>query len=56
MARSFREHQLIKIAQYIRSYYSGSFYIEQSGPFRLMRAKPATTTSIMSDGSNSYRR
>lgn len=33
MTRSFREHQLVKIAQYIRNYYRGSFYIEQSGPF-----------------------
>ena len=39
MAHSFREHQLIKIAQYIRSYYSGSFYIEQSGPFRFDAGK-----------------
>jgi hypothetical protein len=31
--RSFREHQALKIAKYIRSYYRGSFYIDQSGPF-----------------------
>ncbi len=33
MKRSFREHQALQIARYIRSYYRGTFYIEQSGPF-----------------------
>lgn len=33
MKRSFREHQALQVARYIRSYYRGSFYIEQSGPF-----------------------
>nr|WP_321270802.1 DUF1107 domain-containing protein [uncultured Tolumonas sp.] len=33
MKRSFREHQALQIARYIRSYYQGTFYIEQSGPF-----------------------
>jgi Protein of unknown function (DUF1107). len=31
--RSFQEHQALKIARYIRNYYRGSFYVEQSGPF-----------------------
>ena len=39
MKRSFREHQALKIAQYIRSYYRGSFYIEQSGPFHFEAGK-----------------
>ena len=47
MARSFREHQLIKIAQYIRSYYSGSFYIEQSGPFRFDAGKQGRRMIIL---------
>ena len=33
MKRSFREHQALQIARYIRSYHRGTFYIEQSGPF-----------------------
>ena len=28
MKRSFREHQALQIARYIRSYYRGTFYIE----------------------------
>jgi len=39
MVRTFRSSQIGLIAKYIKNYYKGSLYIDQSGPFYFDAAK-----------------
>ena len=39
MVRSFKSSQINLIAKYIKNYYKGAIYIDQSGPFIFESAK-----------------